>query len=89
MDIWFSFTIFSLILINFILSISLLVGKGGQQSRRGILLDDDDDDARGDLHNFRGPRRTLHDYFIDLSGKRYIIRLLSEIGASEFLLLTH
>ncbi|MBA0573085.1 hypothetical protein Golob_000379, partial [Gossypium lobatum] len=43
--------------------------KGGQRSKRGILLDHDDD-ARGDLHNFQGPRKTLHDYFIDLSGKR-------------------
>ncbi|KAK5770540.1 hypothetical protein PVK06_046691 [Gossypium arboreum] len=47
--------------------------KGGQRSRRGILLDDDDD-ARGDSQNFWGPCRTLHDYFIDLSGKRASVR---------------
>ncbi|KAA3485232.1 histone H3.2 [Gossypium australe] len=50
-----------------------LDGKGGQLSRRGILLDDDDDDARDDLHNFQGPRKTLHDYFIDLSVKRIAV----------------
>ncbi|KAH1129826.1 hypothetical protein J1N35_001204 [Gossypium stocksii] len=47
--------------------------KGGQRSRRGILLDDNDD-ARGDLHNFRGPRKTLHDYFIDLIGKSLFLK---------------
>ncbi|TYI06660.1 hypothetical protein ES332_A10G174100v1 [Gossypium tomentosum] len=47
--------------------------EGGQRSRRGILLDDDGD-ARGDLHNFQGPRKTLLDYFIDLSGKRASVR---------------